>query len=157
IDFGQDPPALKDGGKLTSAVEKMSKSKGNVINPDDVIARYGADGLRIYEMFMGDFEAAKPWDVRAIEGVPRFLARVWRVIDDWDAAKAPAGDPNLRARHATIKAVGERIEAFKFNTAISSLMEFTTALIQGATRADVETLCLLLSPFAPHTAEAAWE
>src|SRR5262249_54910432 len=88
IDFGKDPPALRDGGALTSAVEKMSKSKHNVINPDDVVARYGADGLRLYEMFMGDFEAAKPWDVRAIEGIPRFLARVWRAVDDWDEAKA---------------------------------------------------------------------
>ncbi|HKA92047.1 MAG TPA: leucine--tRNA ligase [Haliangiales bacterium] len=157
IDFTKDPPALTDGGKLASAVEKMSKSRLNVINPDDVIARYGADGLRMYEMFMGDFEAAKPWDVRAIEGIPRFLARAWRVVDDWDEHKAPTGDPNLRARHAAIKAVTERIEAFKFNTAIAALMEYTTILIQGATRTDVETLCVLLSPFAPHTAEAGWE
>jgi leucyl-tRNA synthetase len=155
IDFAADPPAMKGGGKLTSMVEKMSKSKSNVINPDDVLARYGADGLRLYEMFMGDFEAAKPWDVRGIEGVARFLGRAWRVIDD---AKPPAeGDPNARLRHATIKAVGERIEHFKFNTAISSLMEYVTALLVSATREDLETLCVLLSPFAPHLAEAGWE
>ena len=154
IDFSVDPPALKDGGKLTSQVEKMSKTKGNVINPDEVIARYGADGLRLYEMFMGDFEATKPWDVRGIEGVARFLARAWRVVDE---PKLVDGDPHERARHLAIKEVGERIEAFKFNTAISSLMSYVTALITGATRKDLETLVVLLSPFAPHLAEAAWE
>jgi leucyl-tRNA synthetase len=157
IDFDKDPPTLRDGRKLTSQVEKMSKSKSNVINPDDVLERYGADGLRLYEMFMGDFEAAKPWDVRGIEGVARFLARAWRAVDEWDPAKAPQGDPNQRARHATIKAVGERIEAFKFNTAIAALMEFTTACLAAATREDLETLTKLLSPFAAHTAEAMWE
>ncbi|MFH0900724.1 MAG: leucine--tRNA ligase, partial [Pseudomonadota bacterium] len=114
IDFGVDPPVLADGskGKLTAQVEKMSKSKGNVINPDSVIERYGADGLRLYEMFMGEFEAAKPWDVRGIEGIARFLARAWRVIDEWDESKAPTEDTNLRLRHQTIKAVGERIASF---------------------------------------------
>jgi leucyl-tRNA synthetase len=135
----------------------MSKSKHNVVNPDEVMARYGADGLRLYEMFMGDFEAAKPWDVRGIEGVARFLGRAWRAVDEWDETKAPQDDPNQRARHATIKAVGERLEAFKFNTAIASLMEFTTACLKAATRADLETLTVLLSPMAPHTAEACWE
>jgi leucyl-tRNA synthetase len=135
----------------------MSKSKGNVINPDDVMKRYGADGLRLYEMFMGEFEAAKPWDVRGIEGVHRFLQRVWRITDEWVEAKAPTDDPHLRARHAAIKAVSERIEAFKFNTAISALMEFLNAIGQTATRADLETLAVLLSPLAPHTAEAMWE
>jgi leucyl-tRNA synthetase len=154
IDFTADPPRLRDGGALTSMVEKMSKAKGNVINPDDVVVHYGADGLRLYEMFMGDFEAAKPWDVRGIEGVARFLARAWRVVDE---PKLVEGDPNARVRHATIKAVGERIEAFKYNTAIAALMEYVTALIPGATRVDLETLCKLLSPFAPHLAEAAWE
>ncbi len=109
IDFDQDPPALAAGGGLNVQVEKMSKSKKNVVNPDDVIARYGADGLRLYEMFMGDFEVAKPWDVRGIEGVARFLGRVWRTVDGWEEAKAPTGDPNARSRHVTIKAVGERI------------------------------------------------
>jgi len=157
IDFDQDPPALTGGGALAVQVEKMSKSKKNVVNPDDVIARYGADGLRLYEMFMGDFEVAKPWDVRGIEGVARFLGRVWRTVDGWDESKAPTGDPNARTRHVTIKAVGERIESFKFNTAIAALMEWVAELIKGATREDLETLCVLLSPFAPHMAEACWE
>jgi leucyl-tRNA synthetase len=157
LDFATDPPTLKAGGKLSQQVEKMSKAKLNVVNPDQVVAQYGADGLRLYEMFMGDFELPKPWDVRGIEGVSRFLARVWRLIEGWDEAAAPKDDPNLRARHAAIAAVGERIAGFKFNTAIAALMELTTRLGQGATRADLETLVLLLSPFAPHLAEAAWE
>jgi leucyl-tRNA synthetase len=154
IDFEADPPRLKEGGALSSMVEKMSKSKGNVINPDDVMQRYGADGLRLYEMFMGDFEAAKPWDVRGIEGVARFLARAWRAVDE---PKIVEGDPNARIRHATVKHVGERIETNKFNTAVAALMEYVTALIAGATNEDLETLAKLLSPFAPHLAEAMWE
>jgi leucyl-tRNA synthetase len=122
-----------------------------------VLQRYGADGLRLYEMFMGDFEASKPWDVRGIEGIARFLARAWRAVDDRDPATIPSGDPNRRLRHQTIKAVGERIEAFKFNTAISALMEYVTVLLGGAVTEDLEVLALLLSPFAPHLAEAAWE
>ncbi len=156
IDLTADPPRLKDGGALVQQVEKMSKSKHNVVNPDDVLARYGADGLRLYEMFMGDFEAAKPWDTRGIEGVARFLARAWRAVELQLPNPAP-GDPNQRIRHATIKAVTERIEAFKFNTAVAALMEYVTAIGQGATREDLEVLCLLLSPMAPHLAEAGWE
>jgi leucyl-tRNA synthetase len=158
LDFGVDPAVLKATGEtLTSQVEKMSKTKMNVVNPDDVILKYGADGLRLYEMFMGDFEAQKPWDVRGIEGVARFLARAWRLCDEWTEAKAPADDPHLRLRHKTIMVVGERIDAFKFNTAISALMEYASALVQGATRADLETFYQLLSPFAPHLCEEAWE
>ncbi|WNG37892.1 leucine--tRNA ligase [Archangium violaceum] len=157
VDFSTDPPTLKGGGKLVAQIEKMSKSRGNVVNPEEVIQKYGADGLRLYEMFMGDFEEAKPWDVRAIQGVARFLSRAWRIVDEWEPAKAPTEDTHLRLRHATIKAVGERIESFKFNTAISALMEYSSALGQGATRADLETFVLLLCPFAPHLAEAAWE
>ena len=156
VDLDADPPRLKDGEPVTATVEKMSKTKMNVINPDDVVERYGADGLRLYEMFMGDFEAPKPWDVRGIEGVARFLARAWRVVDD-RKGPPPSADPNARIRHATIKNVGERIEAGKYNTAISALMPYVTALLVAATQEDVEVLATVLSPLAPHLAEAIWE
>jgi leucyl-tRNA synthetase len=107
-------------------------------------------------MFMGDFDAPKPWDVRGIEGVARFLARAWRVVDDWKGPPA-AADPNARIRHATIKKVGERIEAGKYNTAVSALMEYVTALLVAASQDDIETLAKVLSPLAPHLAEAIWE
>ncbi len=152
---GSDAYSKKSGEKLKQSVEKMSKSRLNVINPTDVIADYGADSLRLYEMFMGDFEQPKPWDTRAIIGVVRFLQNVWKVVEE---PKAVEGDPHARTRHKTIRAVGERIESLKFNTAISALMEYVTVLLQkGATRADQEALVQLAAPFAPHLAEEAWE
>jgi leucyl-tRNA synthetase len=143
------------GERLTTSVEKMSKSKLNVVNPDDVVGEYGADVLRLYEMFMGDFEAAKPWDTRAIVGCVRFLQNVWRIVEE---PKPAAGDPHRALRHKTIRLVGERIEALKFNTAIAALMEYTGELnAEGAVRADQEALLRLLAPFAPHLAEEGWE
>lgn len=154
IDFSGAAPRLKATGEpLTELKEKMSKSKKNVISPDDVIGKHGADAMRLYEMFMGDFEAEKPWDMRTVEGVTRFLQKAWRVLD----AATPAGDPHARLRHRTIQAVTERVENFKFNTAISSLMEYVNTLAGGATVVDRETLALLLCPFAPHLAEEMWE
>jgi len=127
----------------------------NVINPDDVVAEHGADVLRLYELFMGDFEQMKPWDTHAIVGLDRFVQNVWRVVDE---PKAASGDPHLRLRHKTIRAVGERIEGLKFNTAIAALMEYVGELqSKGAARADREALALLVAPFAPHLAEEAWE
>ncbi|MBK9057796.1 MAG: leucine--tRNA ligase [Elusimicrobia bacterium] len=154
IDFAGAAPKLKATGEvLTELKEKMSKSKKNVISPDDVIGPHGADAMRLYEMFMGDFEAEKPWDMRTVEGVTRFLQKAWRALD----AATAAGDPHARLRHRTIRAVTERVENFKFNTAISALMEYVNALAGGATAADRETLALLLCPFAPHLAEEMWE
>ena len=154
IDFTSRPPKLKSTGEvLAEQVEKMSKSKKNVVSPDDIIGKYGADAMRLYEMFMGDFEMPKPWDMRGVEGVTRFLQRVWRLLD----APAAAGDPHARLRHKTVQAVTERVDGFKFNTAIASLMEYTNVLATGADRADVEAVVLLLSPFAPHLAEEMWE
>jgi leucyl-tRNA synthetase len=126
MDFSKTPPGIKStGAPLRELKEKMSKSKKNVISPDDVIDRHGADAMRLYEMFMGDFEAEKPWDMRTVEGVVRFLQKVWRL---WDVPRV-SKDKNERARHRTVHAVTERIENFKFNTAIAALMEYANALV----------------------------
>ena len=148
----------EDGEKLETEIEKMAKSKLNGINPDEVIARYGADTLRLYEMFMGDFELPKPWDPRAIEGCNRFLKRVLRLVEDASQTPAPQGDPHLRLRHRVIKQVGADIERMQFNTAVARLMEYVNELTAtGATREDLVVLIKLIGPYAPHCADEAWE
>ncbi|MCA9111204.1 MAG: leucine--tRNA ligase, partial [Planctomycetaceae bacterium] len=148
--------------------EKMSKSRGNVINPDDVVTQYGADSLRLYEMFMGPLEQVKPWSMSGVEGVFRFLGRVWRMIVDERAEDVtlspavqdvPLTDDQQRVLHKTIKVVTEDIEKLSFNTAISRMMEFTNVFTQAEVRpkSAMESLVLLLSPFAPHLAEELWE
>ena len=154
IDFSGGPKLKASGEELKEQIEKMSKSKKNVVSPDDVVAKYGADTMRLYEVFMGDFEEPKPWDMRSIEGVYRFLGRVWRLGTTLPSA---AADKNVKVRHRTIQAVTERTQGFKFNTAVSALMEFVNALSQGASREDLDALILLLSPYAPHLAEELWE
>jgi leucyl-tRNA synthetase len=153
--------------QLSTVVEKMSKSRGNVINPDDVVNEYGADSLRLYEMFMGPLEATKPWSMHGVEGVFRFLNRVWRLIID-DRAETmklaeavrdvPAAPETLRKLHQTIKKVTEDLDGMRFNTAIAAMMELSNHLTRETVRskAVLETLVLLLSPFAPHTAEELW-
>ncbi len=143
---------------LAISVEKMAKSMLNGVNPDDVVAEHGADVLRLYELFMGDFELPKPWDPRAIEGMSRFVRRIFRLVDERDAASPPADDPHLRLRHKTIKWVTRDLESMKYNTAIARLMEYTNRLVgHGATRADLLTLVKLVGPFAPHLGDEAWE
>jgi leucyl-tRNA synthetase len=149
--------------------EKMSKSRGNVINPDDVVDDYGADSLRLYEMFMGPLEAVKPWSMKGVEGVSRFLGRVWRMIADEkfeDAVRLnpaiqdiPPTADQLRVLHHTIKFVTRDIESLGFNTAISRMMEFVNEFLALETRprAVMDPFVLLLSPFAPHLAEELWE
>jgi leucyl-tRNA synthetase len=150
--------AKSTGEKLKVSVQKMAKSKLNGVNPDDVIAEHGADVMRLYEMFMGEFELPKPWDPRAIEGVARFLRRLWRLIDEPDPSKVPTGDPHLRLRHKTIKRVTVDLERMQFNTAISAMMEYLNALIaEGATQEDLQTLVKLVGPYAPHLGDEAWE
>ena len=146
------------GELLASQVEKMSKSKKNVVNPDIVLKRYGADAFRLYEMFMGPFEQAKPWDMRSIEGVYRFLKRGYVLINDLESSGAE-GEGLVALRHRTIKKVGEDIEAFGFNTCISSLMIFLNAIQDEKipSKVDVETFLVLLNPFAPHLTEELWE
>lgn len=139
--------------------EKMSKSRGNVINPDDVVSEHGADALRLYEMFMGPLEAVKPWQTNQLSGVVRFRDRVYSLVVSAVSLAEPEGEI-LREMHKTIKKVTTDIDALGFNTAISALMVFTNKLkeLEGPPpRRAVETLVLLLSPFAPHVAEEAWQ
>jgi leucyl-tRNA synthetase len=159
VEFKGDQAFLKGTGeKIKSEIEKMAKSKLNGINPDDVIRQYGADTLRLYEMFMGDFELPKPWDPRAIEGCNRFLRRVFRLVDEFKEAAAPVSDPHKRLRHRTIKQVQADLERMQFNTSIARLMEFLNELTaKGATREDLTVLVRLIGPFAPHLADEAWE
>jgi leucyl-tRNA synthetase len=159
VEFKNDEPYLKSTGeKLKSEIEKMAKSKLNGINPDEVIKQYGADTLRLYEMFMGDFELPKPWDPRAIEGCNRFLRRIFRLVTEFNEKKSPQDDPHLKLRHRTIKQVQTDIERMQFNTAIARLMEYVNELTSnGATKEDLETLIKLISPFTPHIADEAWE
>ncbi|PAW63931.1 MAG: leucine--tRNA ligase [Verrucomicrobiia bacterium Tous-C2TDCM] len=145
--------------------QKMSKSRGNVVNPDDVVAEYGADSLRLYEMFMGPLEQVKPWSMKGVEGVYRFLARVWRLVmesnqeDVWVLnAKLAEVDPDKatdKVVHATIKKVGEDIEDMSFNTAISQMMVCTNELtkLEQVPVSSVLLLLKALNPFAPHLTE----
>jgi leucyl-tRNA synthetase len=143
--------------------EKMSKSRGNVINPDDVVQEYGADALRLYEMFMGPLEAVKPWQTNQLSGVVRFRDRVYSLVSAGAASSKAAAAPEgelLREMHKTIKKVTQDIEKMAFNTAISNLMVFSNTLrdLDGPPpKQTLETLVLLLSPFAPHIAEEAWQ
>ncbi|MDP7636768.1 MAG: class I tRNA ligase family protein, partial [Phycisphaerae bacterium] len=161
---GPTPRHKATGEELTESVEKMSKSLKNVVNPDEVIAEYGADTFRLYEMFMGPLDASKPWDTQDVPGSHRFLRRVWRMIigDDDAAALLTDGDAEAgieRELHKLIKKVGEDCEAMKFNTAIAAMMEFVNAVFRAGkiSKDQVERFVLVLGPFAPHIAEELWE
>ncbi len=146
--------------------QKMSKSRGNVVNPDDVVRDYGADSMRLYEMFMGPLEAAKPWSMNGVEGVHRFLQRVWRLVVHPETGEIleslqeiDADEETSRVLHQTIKKVTEDIEGFGFNTAISQMMIFVNHMSKLDIRSQsaIETFIRILSPFAPHLAEELWE
>lgn len=148
--------------------QKMSKSRGNVVTPDTVISEYGADALRLYEMFMGPLEQMKPWSMKGVEGVYRFLARVWRLAMEetqegtWkissDLTETDLTPSQLRVVHASIKKVSEDFEALAFNTALAQLMVFTNEFVKTTPRpvAALRVLLPLLSPLAPHMAEELW-
>jgi leucyl-tRNA synthetase len=148
---------------------KMSKRWGNVIDPDDVIDSYGADAFRCYEMFMGPLEQMKPWSMRGVEGVARFLARVWRLIMNENQAGQWELSPSLRdveptkaqqkILHATIKKVTEDIESLSFNTAISQMMIFVNAFTnaENIPISAMRAFLILLDPFAPHLASELWD
>jgi leucyl-tRNA synthetase len=165
---GESPGYRLPQRMVVQRTYKMSKSRGNVINPDSVVADYGADALRLYEMFMGPLEATKPWSMSGVEGISRFLARVWRMIVDERADDiclssavrdvAPTAE-QLRILHRTIKAVTDDFEKMSFNTAISRLMEFTNEISPAdpRPRSVLEPFVLLVSPLAPHLAEELWQ
>ena len=149
--------------------QKMSKSRGNIVNPDDVIDQHGADAFRCYEMFMGPLEQMKPWSMRGVEGVARFLARVWRLLmtenqaGAWElSGKVKNVEPDKAQQkmlHATIKKVTQDIESFSFNTAISQMMIFVNAFTNAETipLSAIRTFLVLLNPFAPHIASELWQ
>jgi leucyl-tRNA synthetase len=136
----------------------MSKSLGNVINPDDVIDKYGADVIRMYEMFMGPFDQDTMWSTEGVEGIRRFINKVWNLFDETEINEESPDDDTLRIMHKTIKKVSIDIENFSFNTAISSLMIYVNNLLKLSKRPKVtlENLTLLLAPFAPHMSEELW-
>ena len=154
--------------RVDARANKMSKSRGNVINPDIVVEEYGADSLRLYEMFMGPLEATKPWSMKGVEGVSRFLARVWRlIVDDMSESvnldsRVQDVEPDLETAKLlarTVAGVSEDLDALRFNTAISKLMEFTNFMTSREVRPKkaLESFVLLLAPMAPHQAEELWE
>jgi leucyl-tRNA synthetase len=154
--------------RVDSRAYKMSKSRGNVVNPDEVVRNFGADSLRLYEMFMGPLEAVKPWSMHGVSGVEKFLERAWRMIVDERAeevrlnAAVQDGEPTPeqnRVLHKTIHAVTRDLEQMSFNTAIARMMEFTNYFLGVASRPKraMESFVLLLSPFAPHAAEELWQ
>ncbi|WP_127592146.1 leucine--tRNA ligase [Paenibacillus lautus] len=155
---------VNQGMILGNNNEKMSKSRGNVINPDDIVNEYGADTLRVYEMFMGPLEATKPWNTNGVEGTHRFLSRVWRLFigDDGQLnpkiAEGEGTDEFKRTLHKTIKKVTEDFEHMRFNTAISQLMVFINEgyKTEELPRKAMENFVQLLSPLAPHLAEELW-
>ena len=137
--------------------EKMSKSRGNVVNPNDVVDQYGADTMRTYIMFIGDFEKAAAWSDNAVKGCKRFLDRIWNLADQVKDAD-DYGKDNEAAIHKTIKKVSDDIENMKFNTAIAALMSLTNQFYdKGVNKAEFKTMLQLLSPFAPHMADELWE
>ena len=154
---------LEDGKYICGAeVEKMSKTKHNTVNPDDLVARYGADTFRMYEMFLGPVEMSKPWDTKGIEGVHRFLKKLWRLFNDemkgkiWNEETPTTAE--LKVLHKTIKKIEEETERFSFNTGVSGFMIAVNELtdLKCHKRAVLEPLLILLTPYAPHVAEELW-
>ena len=162
-DFADAEFILEDGEYICGwAIEKMSKSMFNVVNPDMICDTYGADTLRLYEMFLGPLEQSKPWDTKGIDGVNRFLRKVWRMFYDRDGlivSDEKASPDELKALHKLIGKVRTDIEAFSFNTAVSAFMIAVNELtdLKCSKREVLEPILILLAPFAPHIAEELWE
>jgi leucyl-tRNA synthetase len=163
-DFSDATFILEDGKYLCGTeVEKMSKSKYNVVNPDDIVAAYGADTLRMYEMFLGPLELSKPWNTNGIDGVYKFLRKFWNLFHDSNGNVAVTNDEptkeELKVLHKTLKKIEEDIDTFSFNTSVSEFMICCNFLSSAKCnkRAILEPLVIALSPFAPHIAEELWE
>lgn len=156
---------LEEDGKYIcgSEVEKMSKSKYNVVNPDDIIAQYGADTFRMYEMFLGPLDVSKPWDTKGIEGVHRFLRKFWRLYNDdakgWIVTEEAATETELKAFHKSIKKIEQDTERFSFNTAVSQFMIAVNELtdLNCHKREILKPLVQLITPYTPHIAEELWQ
>ncbi|MCP4246107.1 MAG: leucine--tRNA ligase [bacterium] len=153
------------GEPLEQVIAKISKSLKNVVRPDEIVAEFGADTFRMYEMFMGPIEASKPWNTRDVPGVFRLLNRIWRLVVDEDTGglspaltDAAPTEATLRLLHKTIKKVGQDVEAFKFNTAIGQMFDLVNHLtpLEHRPRSVIETFVLLVAPFAPHLGEELW-
>ena len=151
---------------VDAKAHKMSKSRGNVVNPDDIIDQYGADSMRLYEMFMGPLEQVKPWSTKDVDGVYRFLSRIWRLVIDTESGKLnnsivdeKASKKQLKALHECIQKVTDDIEELSFNTAISAMMIFVNEAYKWKKQpvAVLESFLKLLSPFAPHISEELWQ
>jgi leucyl-tRNA synthetase len=149
---------INQGMILGEGGAKMSKSLGNVINPDDIVAEFGADTMRVYEMFMGPLEVSKPWSTRGIAGAKRFLERVWR-IGELPITEEEPSETLLRVLHKTIKKVSHDTERLEFNTGIAQMMIFVNEVagLEKMPRKLVTPFILLLAPYAPHLAEELWE
>ena len=154
----KDAMIAKYGSEALRPAVKMSKSLGNVVNPDDVIREYGADTMRLYIMFIGDFEKAATWSPEAVKGCKRFLDRVWSLAESVTDQETEYSHSNMSMMHKTIKKVSEDIDNLKPNTAIAALMTLLNQLSdKGCNRAELKTLLQLLSPFAPHICDELWE
>jgi len=162
-EYAHDEFILEDGKYICGAeVEKMSKSKFNTVNPTDLVEKYGADTFRMYEMFLGPVEQSKPWDTKGIEGVHRFLKKLWRLFYDevkgkvWTEDKAT--DAELKVLHKTIKKIEDDTERFSFNTAVSAFMVCVNELsdLKCNKREILESLLIMLVPYAPHITEELW-
>ena len=159
-----DAEFILENGKYitTSEVEKMSKSKFNTVNPDELVNKYGADTFRMYEMFLGPVEQSKPWETKGIEGVHRFLKKLWRLVFDEEKGAIwkdePATEAELKTLHKTIKKIGDDIERFSLNTAVSAFMVAVNELtdLKCHKRSVIEPLVILLTPYAPHISEEIW-
>jgi leucyl-tRNA synthetase len=153
---------IHQGTILGEDNRKMSKSWGNVVSPDDMVDQYGADAMRIYEMFLGPLEAMKPWSTASVEGISRFLDRVWRLYTREDGSllldDSAVGPELTRVLHQTIRKLTEDLDALKFNTAIAQMMVFVNEVMKQPARPRrvLEPFVLLLSPFAPHVSEELW-